>query len=175
MKSRILVYVGLGAAVLLLVVLLTTRLLPLALGLALIGVILLAAVFVTIASRPKRYRGIQSAHAVATYDGKVRLGKSEVLGQVRRNIARSNRFSETSYEEGRLHIKVGASALTWGEDVEILLEAEGPDKTHFIATCRHRLSTVIVDFGQSARDLSFLLEGLQAEERDNQDNVGHSR
>lgn len=132
------------------------------LGVCLLVLIVLSPIAVVRNQRARtsaRAKGIHVEGVRATKSLKVGVG-SEVLREEIRSIVKSQkRFSRVEEAPGGVDVYVRGNFWTWGEFIEIRF-SETDDGSEIYATCRPRVPTTLIDYGQGASDLSLFIDLL---------------
>lgn len=131
------------------------------------GLVLLGAVLVTMAAiRTHGVRDSFGAEGIRTKGVKAfasfmtPLTEDGVRDRIDTVVESHRRFSRTEDVDGGLNVYVRANIWTWGEVIEVRF-ADANQGTQVTATCRPRLQTTLIDYGQSGKDLGLFMSLLK--------------
>lgn len=167
-KQAVILKPAMMAAIVLYIVLVIVIGVTIQLGFALTATVaLLPVLLIAIAAIAGTARNSRDQERYETMGATTRISMSaagdfeSIKNQVTTNVHAGKRFHLLAETPDSLTIRVGIGPFTWGEEIHVAL-SPGPNGTLLEAECRHfRQPTAIVDFGQSRRDLKWLLKGVQ--------------
>lgn len=135
--------------------------------LALVGICIVIVIVggAIVAKRTKRTKaaaqdmGIRLDGVRAFKSFRVGVPSNLLVDQVREVVQNHPRFSRFETVSNGVHVYVRGNIWTWGEIIELRF-AEDSQGTEISASCRPRLRTTLVDYGQNGKDLALFIDLL---------------